>query len=813
MQLRKFLDSKRNKHEPKPDLTSSSSRKESTANRGAPFDVLRKAGGSTSRDLTPTQFDPLIPSTGDQEESSSPNRSPQTLGLHIVHQPKASAPLDIIFVHGLGGDSQKTWAKGHDPNLFWPRLWLPLDSDVGKARILSFGYNAGFRAGAPKSVSNISDFAKELLYEMRFGRTDTGDDLGVGNVPIIFVVHSMGGLVVKKAYILGQNDEEYKSVINSISAIVFLATPHRGTGLAEVLNRVLKVSFQSQQNFIADLNKSSPALEELNEQFRHIAPKLSIWSFYETLATAIGPKRMMVLEKDSSILGYPNEISRALNADHHDVCKFSSPDDANYITVRNALKTLVGRFRTRGINAMNSRMAEESQDIRNLLGINAGPEDDFDAFRRWWAPGTCGWILEEESMERWLKEPEGSHILWFSAPPASGKSVLSTHVINHVKELGNSCQYFFFKFGDQKKRTLSALLRSLAYQIAREIPEFRQILRALSTEGVKIEEADGAVIWQKIFISILFELDLGRPLFWVIDALDESDTEKAFVELLRYLPNSRTPVRVLVVSRQTEPLIRAFDRIQEFVQLDKIEKFGHVHNATDIELLVAREFKHLRGSEGLKAKITRSVIRRASGNFLWVRLVLEEILDCHTRADVQETLNDIPSDMTEMYTRMELALLNNPRKSNKRLTRALFQWSICANRPLTLGELSQALKPEFPDFIDLRRTIYDVCGQFVQVDEAGRVSMVHQTARDFLLQSSNTDIAVNVDDTHNHLFKKCILAILDPKLMFKLTQGRQTTQSTSFLEFFHTREESSGSLFYAFPLIQSSRTPLQFESH
>ena len=52
----------------------------------------------------------------------------------------------------------------------------------------------------------------------------------------------------------------------------------------------------------------------------------------------------MVLEKDSSILGYPGEISQPLNADHHDVCKFSSREDPNYISLRSVLKTLISSF-------------------------------------------------------------------------------------------------------------------------------------------------------------------------------------------------------------------------------------------------------------------------------------------------------------------------------------------------------------------------------------------------------------------------------------------------------------------------------------
>lgn len=56
----------------------------------------------------------------------------------------------------------------------------------------------------------------------------------------------------------------------------------------------------------------------------------------------------MVLEKDSSILGYPGEISKPLDADHHSVCKYASPSDPRYITVRNVLKTLIGKLNQGG---------------------------------------------------------------------------------------------------------------------------------------------------------------------------------------------------------------------------------------------------------------------------------------------------------------------------------------------------------------------------------------------------------------------------------------------------------------------------------
>ena len=165
----------------------------------------------------------------------------------------------------------------------------------------------------------------------------------------------MGGLIVKKAYLLGQNDPEYKPIIKSIESIIFLSTPHRGSNLAAVLHNILEVSFASKQ-YVTDLKRDSSMLEALNEEFRHIAPKLQIFSFYETMETAVSgtPIKTMVLNKESSVLGHAGEVSNFLVADHHDVCKFSDQEDPNYVTIRNLLATLVARFR----DASESRLLD-----------------------------------------------------------------------------------------------------------------------------------------------------------------------------------------------------------------------------------------------------------------------------------------------------------------------------------------------------------------------------------------------------------------------------------------------------------------------
>lgn len=96
----------------------------------------------------------------------------------------------------------------------------------------------------------------------------------------------------------GQNDPQYESIVQAISAIAFLATPHRGANLAELLNWILQSTLiTNSKHYISELAKNSFTLQKLNEQFRHVAPKLDIVSFYETQPTSIGLKKAAVVRR------------------------------------------------------------------------------------------------------------------------------------------------------------------------------------------------------------------------------------------------------------------------------------------------------------------------------------------------------------------------------------------------------------------------------------------------------------------------------------------------------------------------------------
>ena len=473
----------------------------------------------------------------------------------------------------------------------------------------------------------------------------------------------------------------------------------------------------------------------------------------------------MVLQKETSILGYPGEVSTSMVADHHDVCKYTSRQDSNYISVRNVLKTLVGRFHDAS-NTSSSRSPEEVKKLQALLAVHGPPEDDLNFFKGRRMPGTCQWIQSDPAFGKWLAPALSSQVLWLQGLPASGKSIISTSVVEHLREVGVFCQFFFIRFGDQTKRSPSAVLRSLAYQIAEQVPAFRRKLLAMYDEGLRFERTDARTIWSKVFVSLLFKMELNRPFYWVVDALDESDSPRNLLDIMSEISLSGTPIRLLVVSRFTEHLSLAFNRLSNSTPLKhkSIEA-----QREDIHMFVHQEMKYLRGSEAFKEKVEKEILEKASGNFLWVTFAVTEVLQCYTEDDIERALNDIPSGMEPLYQRMENAVARNPRENDRALAKRVLTWVACCRRVMTVAELSQALEPEFPAVLDLERAIKDVCGGFVVVSNKN-VAMIHQTARDYLVKTPSLQLYISAPKAHYHLFQKSLSFLLDPTLKAKLGQ-------------------------------------------
>lgn len=151
----------------------------------------------------------------------------------------------------------------------------------------------------------------------------------------------MGGLVIKRAYMLARQDASYETLANRFHTIFFLATPHRGSNSAKLLNGILQVAYSSKA-YVADLKRSSEAIQTINDEFRHYSTNINLWSFYETKELSIGGVlSTLIVDPDSATLGYPEEKQMPMNADHRSICKFDTITDPNYLILRNTLASTV----------------------------------------------------------------------------------------------------------------------------------------------------------------------------------------------------------------------------------------------------------------------------------------------------------------------------------------------------------------------------------------------------------------------------------------------------------------------------------------
>jgi hypothetical protein len=326
----------------------------------------------------------------------------------------------------------------------------------------------------------------------------------------------------------------------------------------------------------------------------------------------------MILEKDTSILGYPGETSKALDADHHNVCKYESRQDPNYIIVRNVLKSLVSKIITRSEDRTSrlSTNRRQSHDLKSLLGITELPAGDYIFFRDQWTEHTGNWIFQDPTFMNWFTPtatPKDCRILLLHGGPATGKSVLSSLIINELVERGSYCQYFYVRAANKKKRNLSTILKSIAYQIAIRVPSYLDKALQVAEEGVGLDTADTRTIWERLFRTILPHLtDLPQPLYWIIDGLDEAIEPRAIIKQFADASLTDMNLRILLVGRGTSDILGYFGRLPSSVQPVSLPI---VSQSDDMRLYINKEL-HMAATAEYQAQIVEDVLDRSQNNFL-----------------------------------------------------------------------------------------------------------------------------------------------------------------------------------------------------
>jgi hypothetical protein len=155
---------------------------------------------------------------------------------------------------------------------------------------------------------------------------------GIGQRPLIFIVHSLGGLVVKELLRTAhtQNNPAWKQISARTTGILFLATPHSGAVLATLVDLFRLVTRRNWT--IRDLAPHEPHLRDLNEWFRSNFDVLGLRA--HVLRESQGIRGLIVVNPSSADPGIPLVRVIPVDKDHINICKPTSRDDHVFLEAK-----------------------------------------------------------------------------------------------------------------------------------------------------------------------------------------------------------------------------------------------------------------------------------------------------------------------------------------------------------------------------------------------------------------------------------------------------------------------------------------------
>lgn len=235
--------------------------------------------------------------------------------------------LNVVFVHGLGGNAYDTWRRrqgaGQDAedDKLWP-VWLARDTPGLAAWTLAYDAASTNWFGTAMPIQDRATNVLECLLGCR--------ELRGG--PIVFVCHSLGGLVVKQVLRAAEGRRAYsaeaQALLDAVKGIVFIATPHTGATHATLFDKLRLIAWPSASTL--DLVRNNANLRDLNVWYRNWSGPIRHKVFYEKRGTTAG----VIVADDSSDPGLLHVDPVGIDADHLEICKPADASDLIYIRTR-----------------------------------------------------------------------------------------------------------------------------------------------------------------------------------------------------------------------------------------------------------------------------------------------------------------------------------------------------------------------------------------------------------------------------------------------------------------------------------------------
>jgi ankyrin repeat protein len=371
-------------------------------------------------------------------------------------------------------------------------------------------------------------------------------------------------------------------------------------------------------------------------------------------------------------------------------------------------------------------------------------------------PGTCEWFTNHPHFQNWNHDNTSS-LLWVSADPGCGKSVLAKYLVDEVLPSTGKRKicYFFFRddYPDQRRSTIA--LASMLRQLYLAEPSLLSdsVLAQYDKEGEAIAKSF-RTLWD-ILKSITTSSDFGE-IICVVDALDEcqEDERKQLVEAITDLyprGNNNHNLKFLLTSRPYQRIREEFRVLEDQMPTIHLSGEGEAEVreiSREIDLVIAKRVhsislrKQLEQHEQdfLREKLTEMPHR----TYLWAALTLDYIqaLDGFTKGKIRETVHSIPDTVDDAYDK----ILSKSKDQSK--AKRLLHIVLAAEKPLSVEELSLAMAIEregqpHDDILEstepakrFKSTLRNICGLILVVVD-NRVYLLHQTVKEFLVRKSS----------------------------------------------------------------------------
>lgn len=595
---------------------------------------------------------------------------------------------EIVAVSGLNGHAFGSF-KQRGGSFMWLRDGL--SKDLLSARVFIYGYDTHLHRSS--SVQNLTDLGLGFRTALRNLVASRKGNKIVR--PLLVIGHSLGGLVIKEAFLSMRTDLD-KEILDQTNGFLFFGVPNLGMSIGSL---VPMVGDKPNRALIETLGNNSALLRDHMDGFPSVFGfnKPEVVAFYETQLSRTTCKvegKWKTEGPEALLVGFASATSghshyHPIDRNHSDIVKFDGRDDGYY----RATLDYIRRLTSDTCFQLRHSTPVLSEDDQKCLDSLAFPNQDWHRDGVKSVQGTCNWIFSNEVFNKWLEDPQG--LLWIRGKPGSGKSTIMKHILQSLEHRKSDedilASFFFNGRGDNFLTTLLVFHRALLRQILPQCPEYLSQLSIMYQKGVMA--IGDSWTWaedelRRFFSEMIPKESTKRRVCILVDALDESGVDNA-IELVGWLEKINESaqkvggVLKICFTCRHYPII-SYDN-GSTINMEE-------GNYMDIRKVVKESLKKVKEDAG---SIEQRIIRSAHGVFQWATLVVNIAVKLKIRRKnsqvILERIGQLPGDLRQLYRSLLFRSDPEDTPEDRRQTLKLFRWLCLSARPLTRQEIQHAL--------------------------------------------------------------------------------------------------------------------------